>query len=102
MIIKKPKFWSSINFFSIILLPFTFLYYLLFSLKKNLVSNQEFSIPIICVGNIFIGGTGKTPLSIYIYNFLKKKSLNQQLLESIINLILMKLILQKKEWVVFL
>ena len=73
MMIKKPKFWSSINFFSIILLPFTFLYFLLFSLKKNLVSKQEFSIPIICVGNIFIGGTGKTPLSIYIYNFLKKK-----------------------------
>ena len=73
MIFNKPKFWRSINIFSIILLPFSFLYFLLFSLKKNFANKQEFNIPIICVGNIFVGGTGKTPLSIYIHNFLKKK-----------------------------
>ena len=33
----------------------------------------SYKIPIICVGNIYVGGTGKTPLSIYIYNLLKSK-----------------------------
>ena len=43
------------------------------NLKTYIITGFRFDIPIICVGNIFIGGTGKTPLSIYIYNLLKKK-----------------------------
>jgi len=73
MLIKKPNFWNKINLLSLILLPFSFFYYLLFLIKKNFSTLQQFNIPIICIGNIFIGGTGKTPLSIYIYEFLKKK-----------------------------
>jgi len=42
-------------------------------LKSYIITGSRSNIPIICVGNIFIGGTGKTPLSIYIYNLLKKK-----------------------------
>ncbi len=38
-----------------------------------MISGYRSKIPVICVGNIFIGGTGKTPLSIYIYDLLKKK-----------------------------
>ena len=44
------------------------------------VKEKSFNIPIICVGNIFTGGTGKTPLSIYIYNFLKKNKLKPALI----------------------
>ena len=73
MLIKKPNFWSKINLLSLLLLPFSFLYYLIFLIKKHFSTLQQFNIPIICVGNIFLGGTGKTPLSIYIYKFLKKK-----------------------------
>ena len=70
---KKPNFWNSINFFSIILLPFSLITLVINILKSLVIEEQRFNIPIICVGNIFVGGTGKTPLSIYIYNFLKKK-----------------------------
>ena len=73
MILKKPKFWNGINLISLILLPFSAITLLINILKSILITQYTFRIPIICVGNIFIGGTGKTPLSIYIYKLLKKK-----------------------------
>ena len=70
---KKPKFWNNINFLSICLLPLSLITIMFNNLKTYIITGFRFDIPIICVGNIFIGGTGKTPLSIYIYNLLKKK-----------------------------
>ena len=40
--------------------------------KKKLVKAKKFNIPIICIGNIYIGGTERTPTSIYVGNELKK------------------------------
>ncbi len=70
---KRPTFWNDINLISIFLLPISLITMLLINLKSFIISEYKFKIPIICVGNIFIGGTGKTPLSIYIYNLLKKR-----------------------------
>ena len=70
---KKPKFWNKTNFLSICLFPFSLITLTFNILKAHFVNENRFNIPIICVGNIFVGGTGKTPLSIYIYNLLKKK-----------------------------
>ena len=73
MLLYKPKFWDykKSNFLSSLLLPFSaiisisnwinFLYY-----------KKKFKIKTICVGNIYVGGTGKTPISIEIFNILKK------------------------------
>ncbi len=80
MIIKKPNFWKNINFFSLILLPFSLITLCVNFLKSIFIEEKSFNIPIICVGNIFTGGTGKTPLSIYIYNFLKKNKLKPALI----------------------
>ena len=68
----KPKFWETKNFLSFIFFPFSIFTYLVnitkkFSIKKN------FEIKTICVGNIFLGGTGKTSLAIEINELLKKK-----------------------------
>tara|TARA_B100001093_G_C26787597_1_gene997391 strand:- start:912 stop:1754 length:843 start_codon:yes stop_codon:yes gene_type:complete len=41
-------------------------------LKKTFVTKKKFNFPIFCVGNIYLGGTGKTPLSIEIAEILKK------------------------------
>ncbi len=73
MRLKKPKFWNNINFFTICLLPLSLITLIFNILKSYIITGSRSNIPIICVGNIFIGGTGKTPLSIYIYNLLKKK-----------------------------
>ena len=70
---KKPKFWRNKNFLSICLLPLCLITIIFNIFKTYIISGFRSNIPIICVGNIFIGGTGKTPLSIYIYNLLKRK-----------------------------
>ena len=45
-------------------------------LKKTFIQKVKFNIPVICVGNIFIGGTGKTPLSIHIARKLSENGKN--------------------------
>ena len=68
----KPLFWKSQNIISILLLPFTIITFLI-NITKRIYSKKKFSIKTICVGNIFLGGTGKTSLAIEINNLLGKK-----------------------------
>ncbi len=73
MMLNKPKFWDKkIGLISIILLPLSFVYNLIIFFKKKFTKIIKFETPIICVGNIYIGGTGKTPTSILLANELKK------------------------------
>ncbi len=66
---NKPKFWQTkYNFFSILLMPISLIYFLLFIIKKKISRQKRFKIPIVCIGNIYLGGTGKTPASIFIAN----------------------------------
>ena len=69
----KPKFWDKkYNFFSIVLLPFTFIILIFLFFKNRFTKSIKFDIPIICVGNIYVGGTGKTPTSIFVAKELKR------------------------------
>ena len=74
----KPKFWdkNQITFFSILLLPVALIIKFLALSKVVLTKTYESSIPVICVGNIYLGGTGKTPLCIEIFSILKKLNMN--------------------------
>ena len=72
MLVNKPKFWSKKkSLFSVLLYPFSLIFKLITYFKKKNSSLTEFNIPIICVGNIYIGGTGKTPSTIFIAQKLK-------------------------------
>ena len=76
MKLKKPKFWDhkKPSFFSYLLLPFSIILGLITKIKsKPKFSNSK--IKTICVGNIYIGGTGKTSLSIKIKEILDKKNI---------------------------
>lgn len=71
---KKPIFWDlkKPNVLSNILNPLTFLIKInnfILSLKKKKFSQK---LKTICIGNIYLGGTGKTPTTIKLYNYFKK------------------------------
>jgi len=75
MKLMKPAFWDykKPNFLSYLLIPFTFPIIInnyLLNLKKDKIKKKD--IKSICVGNIYVGGTGKTPLSIKIFQILNK------------------------------
>ena len=74
----KPKFWdkNQISFFSVLLFPISLLIKVLNFFKRFLTKTNQSSIPVICVGNIYLGGTGKTPLCIEIFSILKNLNMN--------------------------
>ena len=66
---NKPKFWDEkINFIAIVLFPLSIIFSFFVFLKKKLTIVTSFKIPIVCIGNVYIGGTGKTPVSILLAN----------------------------------
>ena len=74
---SKPKFWDDkIGIYSIILFPFTLITLIFIFLKKKFTKKIKFNIPVICVGNIYIGGTGKTPTSILLAKELSRLKKN--------------------------
>ena len=74
MNLKKPKFWNlkKPNIFAYLLFPFSILIRVFAKLKRSTVY-KNLKIKTICVGNIYIGGTGKTSLSIKINEILTKR-----------------------------
>lgn len=70
---NKPKFWDNkkISFYPYFFYPFSLLIKFLNFLRSAVAKNHKFSIPIICVGNIYLGGTGKTPLCLELFYILK-------------------------------
>tara|TARA_Y100001970_G_scaffold132569_1_gene163586 strand:- start:7318 stop:8235 length:918 start_codon:yes stop_codon:yes gene_type:complete len=72
MKLKKPKFWNDINPISFILIPFSLLTFFI-NFIKNFLKKTKYKIKTVCVGNIYVGGTGKTSLCIEINNILKNE-----------------------------
>ena len=70
--------WQRPSLLTPLLLPFSFVYGFLFWLRKHayalgLFKNYRAPVPVIIVGNITVGGTGKTPLVIYLVELLRQK-----------------------------
>jgi tetraacyldisaccharide 4'-kinase len=69
--------------FSIPLIPVSWLYGLIIYLRNLLYDSGIFkiyraSVPVISVGNITVGGTGKTPFVEYLLRFYEKKGFKDQ------------------------
>jgi tetraacyldisaccharide 4'-kinase len=62
----------------LILYPFSILYRLITDIRNllydsGILQSEKFRIPVICIGNITVGGTGKTPHTEYIISLLRKE-----------------------------
>ena len=71
----KPKFWDlkKPNFLSYLLLPLT-IPIRINNLFLKIKSKKKYKeVKTICLGNIYVGGTGKTPTTIKLYELLKDK-----------------------------
>ena len=77
MNLKKPKFWDykKPNIYSYLLLPISIVIQIIIFFKKNFIKKKKFNIRTVCIGNIYIGGTGKTSLSLKLNEILIKKKI---------------------------
>lgn len=64
-----------LNYLRLLLLPFSFIYGMAIILRKklydwDLMRSVKFDLPVICVGNLAVGGSGKTPTTEYLVRLL--------------------------------
>jgi tetraacyldisaccharide 4'-kinase len=74
------RFWyrPHLHWLARLLLPFSWLFYVITVVRRYYLtkrSTTRFRAPVIVVGNITVGGTGKTPLVIWLVDMLKAKGL---------------------------
>lgn len=74
------RYWyrQSLHFFTFLLLPFSWLFGFIITIRQwlyrvGIIKTSHFDIPIIVVGNITVGGTGKTPFVIWLAQFLREQ-----------------------------
>ena len=78
--IKNPKFWYKKDIvsklISYFLSPISLIWILLSLIKKFFSKPYKTKLKVICIGNLTIGGTGKTPFAISTFNWLKELGYN--------------------------
>jgi tetraacyldisaccharide 4'-kinase len=71
--------FEAMKLIRIVLTPFSWLYGLVLMIRHwlfdyGVLKSNQFNTPVICVGNLSMGGTGKTPFTIYLAKVLSKKN----------------------------
>ena len=78
--INSPKFWYRNDWpskvLALIIYPLSIIWIIISFIKKKVSKTYRSRLKIICVGNLNIGGTGKTPFAIYTYKILKELGFN--------------------------
>ena len=71
--IRTPPHWVSRGWLALLLLPLSALWALAAWLRHATARPQQVSLPVICVGNLVAGGTGKTPIVSWLYDHLASR-----------------------------
>jgi tetraacyldisaccharide 4'-kinase len=79
MPLKTPRFWQTRGLISYALLPFSAVYRLAHLLKTVLTTSYKSSVPVICIGGIVAGGSGKTPALHALLSLLQKDGIFQNI-----------------------
>ncbi|MDP2194244.1 MAG: tetraacyldisaccharide 4'-kinase, partial [Alphaproteobacteria bacterium] len=80
MILKSPKFWQKKTPVTYLLLPIAWLYIWVSRLRRSRTRSVKLSRPVVCVGNLVMGGAGKTPTVIALVQILKEMGHNPHIL----------------------
>lgn len=70
-----PDFWSRKGLAPLFLSPLAALYSLGGHLRLRLSKSQQAPVPVICIGNLVVGGAGKTPVALSMIARLQKAGL---------------------------
>ncbi|KLN62332.1 hypothetical protein WH96_02125 [Kiloniella spongiae] len=73
---RTPEFWRHRGLISTLLLPLSGFYYLGSILRQKLTSPTRVDVPVICIGNLTAGGSGKTPITLSLASSLQKMGKN--------------------------
>lgn len=74
--LKYPSFWTKKGLLSLILKPLSWIYILLGYLRLILTQQTKLPQTVICVGNITVGGSGKTQVVLWLAKILTKKNIS--------------------------
>lgn len=80
MFFLAPKFWRQDSMLSRILQPAAWGYEYISLWHRKRTKIQKVSVPVICVGNLVMGGAGKTPTVLALVDMLKKMGQNPHIL----------------------
>ncbi|RPJ45425.1 MAG: tetraacyldisaccharide 4'-kinase [Betaproteobacteria bacterium] len=74
----SPDHWQTRDLTAVLLLPVAMLFAAVAALRRGayrcgLLRGQRIGVPVIVVGNITVGGTGKTPLTLWLAHFLQQQ-----------------------------
>jgi tetraacyldisaccharide 4'-kinase len=62
MIFKTPEFWQKNTAITYLLSPFSWIYFAGYKIKALFSKPYKSAIPVICVGGVVAGGSGKSPV----------------------------------------
>ena len=69
--IKTPEFWNHRGVLSILLWPLSLIWALGTEMRNSFAKQNKTALPVICIGNLTAGGTGKTPVTAFLYDSLR-------------------------------